>query len=260
VRAALSSSCRSRGARWLGLALAGAAGWVLAFAPARADEPMFGYVNTTDLLPATKAQVEQWVTARAGRWEGRSEAEFGLADNLQLTGYLNYSGGDGATRFDGATVEAAWRLASPYLSPVGLALVADATAGRGPGAARLRGVIQKNLRDDTIILAANVVAELRGSPRSSALELDLGASWRFRANWSAGLEYRHLAAYAGHGLGGSALTTADYLGPNLHYGAQRWFFTLSALRRVGASASAPLAARPRPARWDGVRFRVGRTF
>ena len=59
---------------------------------------MFGYVSTTDLLPGGKAQVEQWVTLREGQaggryrgWEGRTEAEHGLADNLQLTGYLNYS-------------------------------------------------------------------------------------------------------------------------------------------------------------------------
>jgi hypothetical protein len=220
-------------------------------APARADEPMFGYVSTTDLLPRGKAQVEQWVTARSDGTLARSEAEYGATDNLQLTGYLNYGEGP-----DGVTAEAAWRLASPYLSPLGLALVADATVGRGRQAGRVRAVLQKNLRDDALILAANLWIELADRPRTTTVEADAGVSYRFRPNWSAGLEYRGQRTYAGHGPGERRFT-AHLAGPTVHYGGRRWFFTLSAQRRLGAAGSFIGA---RPARWDGVRFRLGRTF
>src|SRR5688500_4983890 len=84
---------------WMAGSLGLAAGALLApGGEARADEPMFGYVNSTDLLRRGKWQVEQWVTAREGQangryhlLEGRSEVDYGLTDNVQVTAYLNYS-------------------------------------------------------------------------------------------------------------------------------------------------------------------------
>ena len=308
-----------RGRRRLrrGALVAGAACCLLAAAPgaAHADEPLFGYVNTTDLLPKGKAQIEQWATGRLeqsrghyARFEGRSEAEYGLGDNVQITGYLNYSqtgaeanGVAGRTegpgvppshdprqrfsrlRLDGVTGEVVWRITSPYLSPVGLGLLAETTLGADESALRLRGIAQKNFRDDTVVLAANLWVEVEHRPASTpapagpdprpkitTLELDLGASYRFRPNWSVALELRDRSEFAGYGVAGSRrLYSALFAGPTLHYGAQRWFFTLSAMRQLHASAKAP-ALRvqvvdgeiygSRHARWDGIRLRVGRTF
>lgn len=279
-------------------------------APARADEPMFGYVNTTDLLPAGKLQVEQWITDRAGqaegrytRLEGRTEVDYGLRDALQATLYLDYShvsadansvrglteglgvrpGHDprrpyGRGRFDGVAGELIWRVASPYLSPVGLAVLADASVGPGQAGGRLRAIVQKNFRDDTVILAANLSAGLDHRPAAtpgppvrpkvSTLEFAAGASYRFRPNWSLAIEYRHRAEYAGYGFG-EGQYVADFLGPTVHYGGRRWFFTLSAQRQIHGRAKDPgLRAQStdarvygsRHTRWDGVRFRLGRTF
>lgn len=241
---------------------------------ARADEPLFGGVNTTDLLPKDRWQVEQWLTDRPGqaagrhaRLEGRSEAEVGLRDNLQATLYLNYDSAGGGGRFDGATAELIWRLTSPYLAPVGIAVLADTTLGPDQRTGRLRLIAQKNFRDDTLVLAANLWAELErrpavtagtgARPKVSSLELDLGASYRFRPRWSVALEYRRHADYAGYGLGGRSQYVADLAGPTLHYGARRWFFTLSALRQLHAEAHDPALRR---IRWDELRLRIGRTF
>ena len=294
------------GVRWsAAAALAGCA----VTGHAWADEPMFGYVNTTDLLPKGKAQVEQWVTARTGqaqgryrRLEGRTEVDYGLADDLQVTGYLNYdhvsaeaNSPQGLTqglgvrpghpsgeryrrgRFGGATAEVIWRLASPYLAPVGVAVLADATRGPAESTARVRGIVQKNFRDDTVIVAANLSAETGRRPASApsalrpkvtALEFNLGASYRFRANWSAAVEYRRRAEYPEAGFG-RADYVADLVGPTLHYGGQRWFFTATAMRQVHASVRAPalraqsadgLVFGARHTRWDGLRLRLGRTF
>jgi hypothetical protein len=270
---------------------------------ARADEPLFGYVNTTDLLPKGKAQIEQWATARegggVGRYhvlEGRTEVDYGLASDLQLTGYFNLSrlnarlspaqaltvgatavDGPARSRVDSVTGEAIWRVSSPYLSPVGLAVLADGTVGRDPPAFGLKAIAQKNLRDDTVVLAANVrldsglretIPAQAGLPqdrrRVTRLEADLGASYRFRPNWSAAVELRARNRYAG----GRLQDAAVYAGPSVHYGAERWFLTLAALGRIGAhhraqppgALTSGLTYLAERTRWDGIRLRIGRTF
>jgi len=63
-----------------------------------AEESIFGFVYTTDLLPQGGKEIEQWLTWRhqkiAGTYdqlEGRTEFEYGLASNLQAAVYLNYA-------------------------------------------------------------------------------------------------------------------------------------------------------------------------
>src|SRR5262245_65518029 len=70
---------------------------LLSVASASADEPLFGYAYTADLLPKGKWEVEQWITDREGQAFGhyhnfkfRTEVESGLTDNFQVSGYLNY--------------------------------------------------------------------------------------------------------------------------------------------------------------------------
>ena len=125
-----------------------------------ADEPLFGYVYTTDLLPRGKFELAQWATWRTGHslgqfdvLEGRTEFEYGATDRLQLSAYLNYEWARAAhdnvidgttlppgtlanldvgpaerlntTRFTGVSVEGIYRIWSPYTNPVGIAIDAD---------------------------------------------------------------------------------------------------------------------------------------
>ena len=67
--------------------------------PARADEPIFHFIYTTDLLPKGQKEVEQWRTWRhqkAGGYydqlENRTEFSYGVTDAFQLSGYLNQAG------------------------------------------------------------------------------------------------------------------------------------------------------------------------
>jgi hypothetical protein len=73
---------------------------VLLLAPSlvRADEPLFGFTYTTDLLPKGKFEVEQWSTTRFTKatgdfWlqENRTEFEYGVNDRFQLSVYGDYS-------------------------------------------------------------------------------------------------------------------------------------------------------------------------
>jgi hypothetical protein len=78
--------------KWL-LALAFLASGSMAFA----DESIFAFTYTTDLLPKGRWEVEQWVTGRWAKEAGtygvvdfREELEYGVTDNFQLAFYLNH--------------------------------------------------------------------------------------------------------------------------------------------------------------------------
>ena len=64
---------------------------------ARADEAIFAWTYTTDLLPKGRWEFEQWATARWEKEHGtynvfdfREEIEYGLTDNFQVSLYLNH--------------------------------------------------------------------------------------------------------------------------------------------------------------------------
>ena len=64
---------------------------------ARAEEAAFTFTYTTDLLPKGAKEIEQWETWRMTKFAGtydelqnRTEFEYGLADNLQVSFYVNY--------------------------------------------------------------------------------------------------------------------------------------------------------------------------
>ncbi len=64
---------------------------------AQAEESLFGYIYTTDLLPAGAREVEQWMTWRHGKtqgefdvWEGRTAIEYGVTDRFQVALYADY--------------------------------------------------------------------------------------------------------------------------------------------------------------------------
>lgn len=296
-------------ATWLGLAGA-----------AQAEEPLFGYVYTTDTLPKGKFEAEQWITDREGQAHGyyhgvemRSELEYGLSDNIQVSVYANYSyvgarnnsvdhlteGLDispdhdptkplSGVHSDGVSAEVVWRVMSPYQHPIGLAFYAEPEIGPRESGLELRAIVQKDFLDDRLVLAANAWVEFDkeqgtnlGAIASSAppsfertkatyLEFDAGGSYRFRRNWSAGLEFRNHNEYANWSLAPSDQQhTAFFLGPNIHYGAERWFATLSVLRQLGAVGFTPdqkaqiYAGRlygNEHTTWDGIRLKLGRSF
>jgi hypothetical protein len=156
---------------------------------ASAEESVFAYVYTTDLLPQGAKEVEQWMTWRhqkiAGTYdqiEGRTEFEYGLTDRLQVALYLNYNwtqayhnGPFGATtppeqfadfypgpddhfnraRLVGVSGEAIYRILSPYTDVFGLALYTEPTVGKNFFEVENKIVVQKNFLDDLLTVAFN---------------------------------------------------------------------------------------------------------
>jgi hypothetical protein len=193
-----------------------ALGVLLCAAPALADEPLFGYVYTTDLLPKGQKEVEQWATLREGRSNGdfhlvqtRSELSYGVTNSFQLSGYVNTAyanvkndGPDGTTippevfadynsdpdrrfgkfRFESVSAEALYRFSSPYTSALGAAVYLEPSIGPRTRELEARLILQKNFLDDRLILAANATLgyewrRLHGDPDADPDTIDFRTHW-----------------------------------------------------------------------------------
>ena len=165
--------------------------FALAPSATRADEPLFGFSYTTDLLPKGKVELEQWSTTRFHKYPGgkfllqenRTEEEYGFRDNWQLALYQVYdstaayhNGPFGTTtppeqfvyynpepndhfnasKFIGVSGESIYRIFSPYERPIGLAIYEEPTFGAGFIESESKLIFQKNYRDDRLVLAANL--------------------------------------------------------------------------------------------------------
>jgi len=158
---------------------------------ARADEPLFGFTYTTDLLPKGKFELEQWSTTRFTKapggkfWmqENKTEEEYGLTDKLQTSLYQIYDstaayhngpfnqtvpaeqfsyyspGPDdhfSATKFIGVAGEAIYRIWSPYTHRIGIAVYEEPTFGAAFIENEAKIILQKNYIDDRLVLAGNL--------------------------------------------------------------------------------------------------------
>src|SRR5271168_3762986 len=153
---------------------------------AKAGEPIFGYLYTTDLAPQGKWELEQWFTDREGQANGHfhhldmsTEVEYGVTDNFQVALYVNYMYADesensvaGKTegieipynhdkntpyqtgRFDGISMEFMYRALSPYIDPIGLAFYVEPELGTWETGVEFRSIVQKNYFDDQLVLVA----------------------------------------------------------------------------------------------------------
>ncbi len=266
-----------------GAVCAALGGGALLLAPdVRADEPLFGYVYTTDLLPKGRWELEQWATAGISQSQGkyqnyqfRTEIEYGVTHDFQLALYGNSSyvtanrnGVEGNTsgpgvpenvdpsrnfsefRFDSVSLEGIYRILSPYKDGLGLAVYLEPSLGPRVFELESKVILQKNLLDDTLILAGNFTVEQElelqtGNPllppedtdahrrwtNASVVELTAGASYRVAPNWFAGIEFRNHNEFQGSWLN-RAEHSAFFLGPNVHYAGERFWATFTVLPQL----------------------------
>jgi hypothetical protein len=194
-----------------------------------------------------------------------------------------------AARFDGISAEFIYRVLSPYVDPIGLAFYLEPELGYYESGLESRVIAQKNFMDDQLVFAANFWVEFDHEQSSNLgiapgtdlgtqslwssntyAEIDLGASYRFAPHWSFGVEFRNHNEYRSWTISSAAQDhTAFFLGPNIHYAAERWFFTFSALRQIHAIAFTDdqraqmlngLLFGDEHTDWDGLRLKVGFPF
>lgn len=185
-------------------------------AAVHADEPLFGFVYTTDLLPKGRSEAEQWITLREGRANGdfhlvqtRTELSHGVTNNLQLSGYLDFAyanvkhnGPDGTTippevfadyeadpdkrftktRLQDVSVEAIYRFSSPYKSPIGAALYFEPSIGPRTRELETKLILQKNFIDDRLVFAFNATLayewrKLHADPEADPNSIEARDHW-----------------------------------------------------------------------------------
>jgi len=94
-------------------------------------------------------------------------------------------------------------------------------------------ILQKNYLDDTLIFDVNGGTEFAWGkrpaeqyPRELSLTGGAGVSYRFAPNWYFGVESHLRSEYPLFEFGNHEHTVV-FAGPSLHYGAERWWVTLS---------------------------------
>jgi hypothetical protein len=236
-----------------------------------ADENLWGYVYGTDTLPAAANEIYLWTTSRDQKgkgnyraWDTQIEFEHGFTDRFQASFYLNgrshqISGGALAEdperklhrglEFDGVNVELKYNVLSVYKDLFGLSLYIEPEYSRIDkiSGERMNGfglesklILQKNFFDDQLALAYNLTVEPEWnrfkasgeSEKELEIEHTVGASYRFLPHWFAGIEGRYASVYPEFKKREGA---AYFLGPNIHYAAERWWFTFTFLPQISGN-------------------------
>jgi hypothetical protein len=204
----------------------------------------------------------------------RDEIEYGISDQFQLALYVNSryveafqnlpSGLTGgmdvpATAnprkqfqnfdFDSVSLEMIYQLLNPYKDPLGLALYFEPLFGTDKVEAEPKLLLQKNFFNDRLVVAYNFVweweweRELEGPPgigpfeehmaRQMAMIHFLGVSYQVGGGWWIGIEGEEHSEFKHFALN-SIEHAAFFVGPAVHYGAERWWASLSVLPQVFA--------------------------
>lgn len=226
---------------------------------ARADEHLFGRARGAETLPAGKAELYQFITLGEGKdsgsylgWHFDTEYEYGVTDKLTLgiDAIQHYFDVDGNAelgdiqqyRFGGIEASAKYNVLSPFKDGIGLAFRLEGgylwydDVGGFPQEEILISpelILQKNFLDDTLITVLNLGVEWAWGKQPAeeynkevSFDAALGVSYRFAPNWFIGAEGRIRSEYPLFDLGFHE-HTAVFVGPALHYGAEKWWATLS---------------------------------
>jgi len=243
------------GSALLALAASGGA------ASADEDRP-FATLYTTMTEPAGEGEMEQtfaWKTGHAeeryNEIQSRSEFEYGLGEGIQgelaLTADLAQTrehtppGPLETERTIGVAGELIGRVLDPHTSAIGLAFYVEPSWSTAEQGIEMKALLQKNYLGDRLVTVVNLNVEdnwVRGTAghreSESALELDLGAAWKFDPYASVGLELDNERAFSGEIIGSRASQRSSslFLGPTLTILSDPWSLT------IGVQTQLPLAS------------------
>ena len=215
----------------------------------QADDQPFITLYTTDIDSQYEKEVEQslyWSTQKPHQgfqgWLSRTELEYGITDDLQASVYFNYEWDRSSPHppvgpdetFNAASVsgEVIYRLLNPYFDPFGLAVYFEPTYGDKTRELEGKILLQKNLFNDTLRLAANINFEDTWERedgqwnKGSAVEFFAGAAYNITPDFSIGGEFNNENDFAGLFGNSHIATNAYYLGPTISYVAAPFVFDL----------------------------------
>lgn len=191
----------------------------------------------------------------------RTEVEYGLLDRLTLSLYVNlrqhtisnstsldeetgapaYPNLESGVRFQGLQSSVKYNFLSAYKDDIGLSVYLE------PGFSRVfkitgelqkeyslevKLIAQRNFLEDQLVTTLNISPEFEVRKFEAdtewqhelAIESTAGASYRFIPNWFGGVEARYHSEYPDYG---PREHYAVFMGPNVHYGAEQWWFTVT---------------------------------
>jgi len=225
-----------------------------------ANERRFAYVYESSVLSPRARELEVWNTYRTGkpyffrRLDQRLELEFGVADRLMTSLYLNYEwimndsngnapGGDLQSE-QGASVSSEWKYKffDRVADPLGLALYGEYTLGLHEQ--ELEGKIILDKQVGRLLVAGNLVAEhewktdLRDGVVENATEVKLeingGISFNITGQLSLGFEAIQQNVFEDGEIEHAAL----FAGPVVSYATDQWWVTLTVLPQIAGLAGA----------------------
>jgi hypothetical protein len=244
-------------------------------APAGAEVNPFNYSYTAAVEERGETELSLWATERRGKKKGhydaqdyRIEAEHGLTDRLQVSGYLNFSshhvhGLEPAIHdirrdfgFSGASVEFKYQLLKESRHGVGLAIYAepgwsrihDVEGERGAEyELELKTIVSKSFAGGRLLWAGNLTFEPEWE-RASAItessapgprwekELKIGASsglaYRVAPDWFAGVEARYASVYPDWTRRFDREAYAVSMGPTIAFQGDEWSAGITWLPRL----------------------------
>ncbi|MBC7756260.1 MAG: hypothetical protein H7Z20_06405 [Bdellovibrio sp.] len=225
------------------------------------------------------------------------EYEHGITDSLQGSVYMlgsshNIKGsapldknGDheypdnNRSGLTGVKASLKWNLLSTYKDPIGLSLYIEPgysnrfkISGEKQDEYSLEAklIVQKNFLDDTLLWATNLSVEaerrkIKGTGQNWQDELEVevtsGLSYRFAPNWWAGGEMRYHSEYPNWREEFNREHYAIFLGPNIHWGSEKYWATLTYMSNmVGAPHAADRIDHLAEHERREIRFKVGYNF
>jgi hypothetical protein len=243
-----------------------------------AAEDQFSFTYTTDLLPKHQIELEQTTTWRFTKNGGTfdmlqnvTEFEYGVTDALQMALDVNWDWTHAfhngpfhqttppeqfadnnpdpdahfqSARLEAISLEAEYRILSPYTNPVGLAVLLEPERGELFKEITSKIILQKNFLDDRLTVAFNFTfsPEFRfllnadGMTKSWQEETDVNyyvaSSYRFAPNWSVGAEFLNEHEYNQSYHFTNEFNNGYYFGPTVHFGGKKFFLTATFVKQL----------------------------
>lgn len=216
----------------------------------QAGERRFTYVYQTDVQPVGAREIEVWNTYRSGksdyfrRIDNRIEFEFGVANNLASSLYLNNTAstaqvGEELVSSHSMSISTEWKykLLDAVADPIGLGLYGELTLGTEE--TELEGKLLVDKHFGSFVAAFNAVyeqeweaefenGEVEAEGEEAKLEFNLGLAYYIAHDFTVGLEAR-MQNVIEHG---ETEHSALFVGPAISYSTEHWWATLTLMPQV----------------------------
>lgn len=229
------------------------AAFVATSLPTFAGQRKFAYTYETTTASKGAIEIENWVTWKRGRSDGKStnrfdfrhEVEIGVTDRLQLGFYLadwtyNDSDEQKHLRYTHSAIEALYSISNPTTDFIGSAVYLEVAAAKSLLEIEGKLLLQKNFGPLIVAYNAIIEGEWEGvhlsDERKGEFAQTLGVSYALNHHFSIGAELLHEIELPDWE---SAEDSIVFAGPNVSVQSGRFFATAACLFQLTDIAGEP---------------------